>query len=410
LSITHRAMPRFYYQAHSADQQLVDGEIEAESVVAAIAQLEKLGLTVEAIGFATPDTAARLASRKPPASSQAPPVLEIVDFSPNDDAILLAQLEQTLARSQPLTPMLRAYAEEIPSSQRRRKLSGICRVIERGNADAALASLPAAPEFWIPLIGSAARSGDLTEVIRNFIIESHRADGSRRRWWLLLAYPAFLIGFAFAVLIAFAVLVVPTFRSIFEDFDLELPQLTITTLEVSRWLTSLRGWLEIFGVLAAVGVILWALRSKLAGWWTFFFGRSSSISRFAGFTAELHRAGLPLPDALRIAGRTSHDWLARASRSLARRLDVNQLDDLEPLASRLTAAFLFAVTTPASTRTRIRLLETISECHADRARSRLSWTQGLLGPVAIFVIGFVVAFITFSLFIPLVDLVNNLSG
>jgi type II secretory pathway component PulF len=402
-------MPRFYYQAHSADQQLVDGEIEAESVVAAIAELEKLGLTIEAIGFVTADTAARLAQRKTQASSPLP-VLEIVDVTPNDDAILLAQLEQTLARSQPLTPMLRAYAEELPSSQRRRKLNGICHIIERGDADAALASLPAAPEFWIPLIGSAAHSADLTEVIRNFITESHRADGSRRRWWLLLAYPAFLIGFAFAVLIAFAVLVVPTFRSIFDDFDLELPKLTMTTLEVSRWLTSLRGWLQIFAVVAVVGALLWALRGKLAGWWTFFFGRSPSISRFAGFTAELHRAGLTLPDALRIAGRTSHDWLARASRSLARRLDTNQLDSLQPLASRLTATLLFAVTTPASTPTRLRLLETISECHADRARSRLSWTQGLLGPVAIFVVGFVVAFITFSLFIPLVDLINNLSG
>ena len=401
-------MPRFYYQAHSADQQLVDGEIDAESVVAAIAQLEELGLAVEAIGFATPDTAARIASRKPSAPSQPPPVLEIVDFSPDDDAILLAQLEQTLARSQPLTPMLRAYAEEIPSSQRRRKLSGICHIIERGDADAALASLPAAPEFWIPLIGSAARSGDLTEVIRNFITESHRADGSRRRWWLLLAYPVLLIGFAFAVLIALALLVIPTFRSIFFDFGFQLPQLTTATLSVAAWLTSLRGALEIAGTIVGGGVLLWSMRRRIAGWWTLLFGRSSTISRFARFTAELHRSGLTLPDALRIAGRTSHNWLARASRALAQRIAANQLEDLQPLASRLTATMLFAVSTPVSTPTRIRLLEMIADCHNDRARSRLLWAQGLLGPLTIFIVGSIVAFVAISLFLPLVRVTGSL--
>ncbi|WP_428306267.1 type II secretion system F family protein [Lacipirellula sp.] len=404
-------MPRFYYQARNVDEQLVDGEIEAETVVAAIAQLEGLGVTVEAIGFATPDTAARLANRKlPSASRSTPPRIEAPAIEPDDDAILLAQLEQTLARSRPLTPMLRAYAEELPSPQRRRTLSSICQIIERGDADAALISLAQAPEFWVPLIGNAARPGELTDVIHNFLHESHRADASRRRWWLLLAYPLFLFGFAFIVFLALAALVVPTFRSIFFDFDLELPVLTVKLLDVSAWLTSLRGGVEIVGTIAVVGAVLWGLRKRIAGWWTLFFGRSSSISRFAGFTAELHRAGLALPDALRIAGRTSHEWLARASRSLARRLDANQLGDLQPLASRLTATMLFAVTTPVSKPTRIRLLETIADCHGDRARSRLSWTQGLLGPVTVFVVGFVVAFTTLSLFIPLVDLVNNLSG
>lgn len=404
-------MPRFYYQARNVDEQLVDGETEADSVVAAIAQLEELGLTIEAIGFATPDTAARLANRKPPVASR--PALSRMEapiIEPDDDAILLERLEQTLVRSRPLTPMLRAYAEELPSPQRRRKLNAICQIIERDDANAALTSLAEAPEFWIPLIGSAARPCELTDVIHNFINESNRADASRRRWWLLLAYPLFLFSFAFIVFLALAVLVVPTFRSIFFDFDLELPVLTIKLLDVSAWLTSLRGGLEIVGAIAVAAALLWVLRRRIAGWWTLFFGRSSSISRFAGFTAELHRAGLALPDALRIAGRTSHEWLACASRTLARRLDANELNDLQPLASRLTATMLFAATTPVPTPTRIRLLETIADCHGDRARSRVSWTQGLLGPVTIFVVGFVVAFTVLALFVPLVDLVNNLSG
>ena len=76
----------------------------------------------------------------------------------------------------------------------------------------------------------------------------------------------------------------------------------------------------------------------------------------------------------------------------------------------VTATVFYAVTAELPLDSRVRLLQEIANCYIDRGRSRISWSQGILGPVTIFVVGFVVAFVALSLFIPLIDLINNLSG
>jgi type II secretory pathway component PulF len=57
----------------------------------------------------------------------------------------------------------------------------------------------------------------------------------------------------------------------------------------------------------------------------------------------------------------------------------------------------------------VRLLREISSCHADRIRTGLSWTSGIIEPIAILVVGCAVGFTVLALFIPLVKLVEGLS-
>src|SRR5690349_9772276 len=115
------AMPRFHYQALDADQQLTTGEVEADAVAVAITQLEASGLTVLSIGFATAESTATLTTNKPivPAPKLKLPPIDAA----RDEAILRTHLARTLERARPLTPALRAYAEEMPTGQRRRELA-----------------------------------------------------------------------------------------------------------------------------------------------------------------------------------------------------------------------------------------------------------------------------------------------
>jgi type IV pilus assembly protein PilC len=59
---------------------------------------------------------------------------------------------------------------------------------------------------------------------------------------------------------------------------------------------------------------------------------------------------------------------------------------------------------------RIRLLREVGHCHAERARTRLSWTRGLMEPLAICAIALVVGFTVLGLFLPLIALVQGLAG
>lgn len=402
-------MPRFHFQALNAEQELTIGEVEADAVALAITQLEASGLTVLSIGFATSETTAALAAQKPPAptSKRKAPVIDAA----RDESVLRSHLARTLERARPLTPALRAYAEEMPSGRRRRELTEVCGILARGDVESATAALATAPEYWIPLIGSTTGDNDSAGILSNFIAESQQADETRRQWWTLLAYPLFLIGFATLVLVLLSYMVVPTFQSIFEDFDLQLPLLTLWTISISNWITT-GGPILLIGVLliavAAAVKFGGPLLGELFGNW---FGRSTGIARFAGSTADLLAGGIEMPDALRIAGRTAKGGRLRwASQNLASMLESGDVAVAERWQRPVTATVFYAVTAEMPTPARIRLLHEIANCYVDRARSRVSWSQGILGPLTIFIIGFVVAFVALSLFLPLVNLINNLSG
>ena len=403
-------MPRFHYQALNAEQELTIGEVEADAVALAITQLEASGLTVLWIGFATAETTAALVAQKQTSLSPPKPQLPVIDET-RDEAVLRTHLAKTLERALPLTPALRAYAEEMPSGRRRRELAEVCGILSRGDVEAATAALTTAPEYWIPLIGSTAGDNDSAGILQDFISESQQADETRRQWWTLLAYPLFLLGFATLVLVLLSYMVVPTFQSIFEDFDLELPWLTTWTINVSEWITTGAPILLIAVLLIAVAMAIKFGGPMLGEAFGNWFGHSTGIARFAASTADLLAGGIEMPDALRIAGRTAKGGRLRwASQHLELLLESGNVSAAERWRSPITATVFYAVTAELPMHARIRLLQEIADCYVDRARSRVSWSQGILGPLTIFIIGFVVAFVALSLFLPLINLINNLSG
>lgn len=401
-------MSRFHYQALNADQQLVAGELEADSVAAAIEQLEASGLEVQSIGFskgeAPPHSQARSAAS--PSKYAVPSAYE-----EEHNAMLRAYLARALERAKPLTPALLAYAAELPAGRRRQAMSELCRLVDHGDVAAAERAFDEAPELWAPLIAGAAQTSDNSQLLNKFIAESNQIDQSRQHWWRLLAYPLFLIGCALLVLLLLAVMVVPTFQSVFRDFGLELPLLTVWIISVSEWLAATRHLVLLAIALLALAAAVRVAGPKLGEFFGAWFGRSTSLAIFAGSAGDLLAGGVLLSDALRIAGRAaSAAPIRRASRRLALLLDRGNVAAATPLQKPLSATVVLAATAPMTEIARAKLFQTIGECYADRSRSTLSWSQGLFGPLTIFAVGFVVALVALSLFLPLVDLINNLSG
>lgn len=407
-------MPSFRYQALNADQRLVSGEVRAETVGQAISQLEADGLTVQSIGYASSASAPSEPVRAK--AADVPPKTEPLSTGV-EQAVLHAHMQKVLEQGKPLVPALRAYADEMPSSGRRRQLQTVCRILDQGDAKEATAALSALPEYWIALLSSAASSNDPGRVLREFLEESQRTGELRRQWWLTLAYPVIVVGVAVAVLTLFSFLVIPAFRDVFDDFQLALHGLTRLILAVSLWITS-GGAIVVPGVLFVLAVFLLnahrLLPQSVAAWlgdcFGAVFGRSTSIAQFARFTADLLDAGIDIPNALRIAGFTiRRSRLRKAGWRLANDIEAGR-GGQQSAQRVLTATLLHAVQSDMPTSSRIRLLKEISCCHADRARNRLSWTQGVIEPVTICVVGVIVGVVVIALFLPLISLVDALSG
>jgi type IV pilus assembly protein PilC len=413
-------MPRFRYQALNADGQLITGGIEADGVQEAVAQLQSQGFSVQSIGFASSDSPIESAAPSAPSRSTvkktaAPP--RRPDGESIERSVLRSHMSIILERGRAIAPALRAYAEEMPNGWQRRQLLAVCRILERGEPSEAADALSALPECWIPLLSAATSSADLGHVLHEFLTESRRTDELRQKWWLTLAYPLTLLGLVGVVLTALSIFVIPQFQEIFAEFQLELPEITF-------WVLSLASFLEKWGVLiliflAAVFVLLVLNANRLLPTSTFTwladrlrapFGRRTAIARFARFMADLLEAGVSMPEALRIAGFTvNRSAIRHGAWQLASDIETNgdfsQLDYQRLLTA--TVAYALADDTPSASR--VRLLREISDCHAERIRIGLSWTTGIIEPLAICVVGFAVGCVVVALFLPLVKLVNGLA-
>jgi type II secretory pathway component PulF len=212
--------------------------------------------------------------------------------------------------------------------------------------------------------------------------------------------------------------VIPEFRTIFEDFDLELPPFTYFVLNLASFLSA---WGVLFVVVLVILLALLILNANrrlpesafawAGGWFHAPFGRRTAIARFARFVADLLESGVSVPDSLRIAGFTvKQSRLRQAAWQMAN--DVESTGGFSQRAYQrpLTASVAYALAADAPQRTRVRLLREISNCHAERVRIGLSWTTGVVEPLAIVVVGIAVGCTVLGLFLPLVSLINGLSN
>jgi len=401
-------MPTFNYQALNAERQQVSGELEADAVQDAISQLESRGFTIQSIGLAGP-TPPLAATRKAPTDSASA-------SNRIESKFLRTHLTKVVERGKLLLPALRALSKEVGPGKRRDELNSLVHILEQGDADDAEKAFGALPEYWIPLLSAALSSNEPGRVLQQFIKESQRSDELRRQWKLTLAYPIFVFLLAGAVLTLLSVVVIPSFRAIFAGFNIQLPGITSASLAIANLVSYTWPFVLIVCVALLIALALasghWPAqgsgfsRSALA-----IVGTSTAVARISQFMADLLEAGLSVPETLQVASQlASKKRFRTALNSLAVQLQQNPKMALHVKApSRMTTVF-HALRADIPAASRIQLLRELSQSYTEKARLRLSWTRGIIEPVAILFIGSIVAIVVFSLFLPLIKLLNGLAS
>ncbi len=400
-------MPTFYYQARNNDGEPVTGELHANDLQDAIAQLESGGWSLETIGTVAPQEAAAMAAEP----------LRPITATPHDIVrhVFHSHLEAILQRAQSIAPALRAFSEETAAKPHRGELERLIQIIERGDPAQAERAFGQLPDYWLPLISAAMSTKDPGRILRDFLNESQRSDELRRQWRLALAYPILVACVAAVVMTFLSVLVIPIFRSIFLDFGLTLPAITAANLKIAYWIAGLWKYLAAMAIVVIALAVALLMRSGAPGrpstfFGRLFYGRTSAVARLSQFTADLLEAGLSVPDALQVAG-----LLTRRKRyryAFWRLADEQKSGTNEPqnfVAPPRLATIVYALRTDLTTETRVRLLREITETNLEKSRRRLSWTRGFIEPLSIVVIGILVGLVVISLFLPLIRLVDGLA-
>ncbi|MCA9259643.1 MAG: type II secretion system F family protein [Planctomycetales bacterium] len=340
----------------------------------------------------------------------------------NDDsqALLRPYLSRVLEQRGPLGEALSAFAAELPAGRQRREL---VRLADDLRSEASLDELLVRTphhETWLPMLATGATQGRPLRYLPEMLNELGVASQIRRRLFYAAIYPLTIVMVAAGVFAFLSMVVAPIFEELMSDFSLQLPHLTTVTLGLSRWvrhhLFAMTLALAVLGLLAYWSPVLLAgsrLAERWAGWLTSgSLSKVASAAAFARRLSELLEADAPLPEALTLAGSCSrHAALRDGACWFAHDLAAGRSSHDARGVERLPASVVEAIDVyRRDAGAGAGLLRNISDAYAERVDERLSESWGLTAPLAVLGVGLIVALCVFSYFLPLVSLINGLSG
>ncbi len=260
------------------------------------------------------------------------------------------------------------------------------------------------------------QSGTLSATLANLLDAEHQAAAQVNfRLRQTVFYAVITITILILVLAFLMMKIVPSFQAIFDDFELELPNLTILLISISRF--AVNYW---FLIALPLLFVAWLFRSETS---RRFFRRVLS-SRVLRPIAELRsadlldmlsvtvRSGRPLAGALSTMARHHFDSLMR-HRLLFVRNEVEQgVDVWQSMATArlITTAEAQALESSTSVDSRAWAMKQLARLKRGRVAGQIDACVNLLQPLIILMLAGTVLFVAVACLAPLLDLVNGLSG
>ena len=253
-------------------------------------------------------------------------------LSAQDLALLTRQLATLVQAALPIEEALGAAAAQAGSARIQAMLLAVrARVLEGHSLAEGLKAFPAAfPELYRATVAAGEHAGHLGPVLERLADYTEQRQQSRQKIQLALLYPLILMIASLAIVGFLLGYVVPDVVRVFIDSGQTLPALTRGLIAVSDAVRAW-GWL----LVPLLGGALFALRRALRDealrlrWHRLLLRlpliggllRTAECARFASTLAILTRSGVPLVEALDIAGQVIGNRLIRGEvREAARKV------------------------------------------------------------------------------------------
>ena len=334
-----------------------------------------------------------------------------------DDFLIFNQQFLTLSKSGlPLQKSLELLARQAKAEELRVALETVRDHVRSGSLlSDAFDATGQFPKVYSATLRAGERSGSLDKVLAQYVVYQKIARGFRKKLLSALIYPSFLLLFL-GGLIAFVIgFVVPRFSLLYQDLNVELPQLTQTVIAFSLGI-------QRFAVAIFLGLVLAVLAAR-AAWrlppvrlaWDRLKYRlpvagplllKFSVAEFARTMATLLQGGLPIVSSLDTArASVSSPLLAQAI--LRAQEEVSSGRSLSAslrLSAFLPATALDMLEVGEATGALPNMLESLAEFYEEDVNIDLSALVALIDPIMIAAIAVVVAFILIAFYLPLFSL------
>src|SRR3954447_18454167 len=275
-------------------------------------------------------------------------------------------------------------------------------------------------DLYVAMTRAGETGGVLDSALERVAAQLESADSLRRQVRAAMAYPAVVMGFAFSVLIALVVFLVPVFVSTFKQFGGDLPTITKFTVGLSHAMT---GYWYAF-IIGGFGAS-WAFRKWKAtaggrkAWDTFKLRipmkigdivQKIALARWSRTLSALVSAGVPLMQALEITGQTAGNWCVEKAMGDV----IESVRQGGTIAEPLKHAPVFPgmvthmIGVGEETGAMDTMLSKIADFCEDQVGAAVKQLASILEPVMIIVVGGMVGFIVVSMYMPLFKVYDSI--
>ena len=411
-------MPVFEYSGLSEAGKAVRGLKDAESQKALRALLRKDGvyLTESRAAEAGADAAS---GAKATGLSREVDLSKIfgVRISTQDLAVATRQLATLIGAGIPLVDSLSALVEQVEHRQLKRILGAVKQKVNEGGSLAdALAEHPKAfSNLYINMIRAGESSGALDVVLTRLADFTESSAALRSKLIGAMVYPAIMVLVGLAIVTILFAVVIPKVTKIFDDMNVTLPWTTRSLIAISDFVRD--DW---YVIIVGVPVLLYGIRRWLnSPRGSLWFDRTQlkipvvgdlvrmiAIGRFAKTLATLLSSGVALLTALDIVKNIVKNQVLskviedardaiREGESIAAPL--KRSGQFPPLVFHMIAIGERSGQLEA-------MLENVSRAYDAQVDVRIAAFTSLLEPLMIVLMGGGVAFIVFSILMPIMQL------
>jgi type IV pilus assembly protein PilC len=420
-------MATFQYEAMNAAGQEVKAEIDAGSADEAITKIRSQGYFPTKVKekAAKKQKAATAAAVGAPAKKGGSFNISIGGVSTKTITQFTRQLSTLQDAGLPILRSLKILWQQQKPGQLKNILDQVAADVESGSTlSESMARHPKAFDKLYTNMVAAGETGGVLDVILQRLAEfMEKAMRLKRRVIGAMIYPSVVITFSVLIVTGIMIFVVPKFREIFKDFRTSLPALTEWLMAISDWIAMQYGWLWILGspflfwfTLKLVGKtkagrrIIDTVKLKLP-----IIGQilsKTSIARFTRTLGTLLSAGVPILDALNI----TRDTVGNVVFESALQKVHDAIREGESFAGPLRQAKVCdsivtnMIDVGEETGDLDKMLMKIADNYDEEVDVLIGSLVSLLEPVMVVTLGGIVGTIVVALFLPLVKLIQSVSG
>jgi general secretion pathway protein F len=410
-------MPVFEYRGLNEAGKTVNGLQEADSAKSLRGQLRKNGIFLtEVVGTAD---GMRKAGGKLASTSREVNLRRLAGGRVNtaDIAITTRQLAVLLAAGVPLVDSLTALVDQVEKERLKRILSDVKQRVNEGSslADALGQHQKVFGSLFVNMIRAGEASGALDAVLRRLADFTESQARLRQKVVGTLMYPAIMVLVSGGILVLLMTVVVPKVTKIFESMNATLPLTTRLLIGASHLLQD--WWFVIFPALfgAVAGAVTWVRSPKGKPVWDRFslkapiFGellRLLAVARFTRTLATLLKSGVPMLASMDIVKAIITNSVIADVIEKAR----DAIKEGESIANPLKRSGEFPplvyhmVSIGEKSGQLEEMLVSVADNYETQVEVRVAGLTSLLEPILIVVMGAVIAFVAFSILMPILQI------